>query len=340
MTRIALVTGASGQDGGYLIELLLDKGYTVHAQSRRAPAEQWPGLHWHVGDIAEEGFIGALMGRIRPDEIYHLSSLSSPRLSWDEPYQTGMQNAHASHVFFDHLRRELPGARFFQASSSEIFGNSREQVQDEHTAPRPENPYAVAKLYAHSMAGLYRDRFGLFICSGILFNHESPRRPLSFVSQKIAYAAACIGNNILESDALDELGRPIVHEGRVRLGNLDVERDFGYAVDYVQAMWLMLQQSRPDDYVIGTGTTHSIRDFCEIAFANVGLRWRDHVEIDKRLVRPIDSRRTVADASKARRQLGWVPTTSFEELVTLMVQAQVVAIRGAKAGEPGSAAPV
>jgi GDPmannose 4,6-dehydratase len=204
-----------------------------------------------------------------------------------------------------------------------MFGSASGEFQDELTPLRPQNPYAIAKAYAHSMVAAYREAYGVFACSGILFNHESPRRPMGYVTQKIAYAAAVIGVGEWTSRECDKAGRPIVSDGKVALGNLDVRRDFGFAGDYMRAVWLMLQRSSPGDYVIGTGDTHSIRDICEVAFAHVGRDWRDHVFVDHSLVRHVDSRYTRAGTAKVRRDLGWSPRVSFEELVHMMVDANV-----------------
>jgi GDPmannose 4,6-dehydratase len=337
----ALVTGAAGQDGWYLCRHLLARGYEVHAHARSergrdgVPVAAAPqaGLTWHFGDIGDPSHVAALLGAVAPGEIYHLAAFSSPRLAMDRPIESSELNAFAPLHIFDFARQHLPGCRIFQPSSSEIFGAS-DTTQDENTVHRPPSPYGIAKLFAHGMAAYYRRRFGLYVACGILFNHESPRRPLNFVSQKVAHAAAAVSLGIATTAERDELGRPVVHDGKVALGNLDVRRDFGFAGDFVEAMRLALQAESPDDYVIGTGETHAIRDLCETAFAHVGKDWRAHVEVDEALVRPIDSVLTVADPSKAAARLGWRPRTPFKALVAMMVDARVAALRAALAGRP------
>ena len=245
----------------------------------------------------------------------------------DAPFESSIINAIGPIRIYDFARAELPECRIFQASSSEIFGPNSGNMQNELTPCAPVSPYGIAKLYAHQMAAFYRKWFKLYVSCGILFNHESPRRPLSYVSQKIAHAAAAVGLGLTETKELDERGRPIVKDGRVALGDLEVRRDFGFAGDYVEAMWRMLQQAEGDDYVIGTGKGHSIREFCEAAFAHVGRDWRDHVLVDPELLRPINSRLTVADFAKARAKLGWEPRTSFPALVASLVDARAVVLK-------------
>ena len=327
--KTALVTGGRGQDGSYLIELLLAKGYRVHAQSRQTGAAADDGVTWHHGDMSDASFVESMLAGALPDEIYHLGGFSSPRASWDQPLQVGVQNGLASLQLFELVRTRHPACRLYHASSSEIFGDAASSPQNESTPFAPQNPYAIAKLFAHQMAGHYRRHFGLYVCSGILFNHESPRRPLSFVSQKICHAAACIARGVMTSPQTDELGEPIVRDGVVRVGSLDVMRDFGFAGDYVEAMWLMLQAAQADDYVVGTGRTRSIRELCDVAFRHVGLDWRRHVAVDSRFFRSVDSRHTVADASKAAQHLNWKPRTGFESLIQAMVDARLRALDGA-----------
>ncbi|MBZ9909336.1 GDP-mannose 4,6-dehydratase [Mesorhizobium sp. BR115XR7A] len=328
--RRALVTGCSGQDGWYLAKLLASKGYAVHGHSRRG-LDLPDAAAVYEGDLSDHHLLDDIIDAARPDEIYNLCSLSRPQMSWDKPLESGLVNALMPHHLFDRIRQRLPECRVFQATSSEIFGDATEYPQSESTVPMPQTPYGIAKLYAHQMTGAYRQHYGLYVCSGILFNHESPRRPLGFVSQKIAYAAACLRLGIHTSEAVDERGSPIVKNGMLYLGNMDVHRDFGFAGDYVEAMWLMLQQSEPRDYVIGTGESHSIREFCEVAFALVGLDWKTHVAVAPDLVRAVDSRRTIADSSRARAELNWRPRTSFEELVRQMVEAQIASLQTASA---------
>lgn len=319
----ALITGAAGQDGYYLAQLLAAKGYRLDLVTRRAPAYGLAAADWHRIDLATQGALEALILGTRPDEIYNLAGFSRPLRSWDLPFEALAINADLPLRILEVLRRSLPSCRFFQANSSEIMGNAATALQDESSPIQPENPYAVSKATAHWLVRAYREKHGLFACSGILFNHESPRRSLAYVTQKIAIAAALIGEAAIHRSPRDETGRPLLTDGRVALGNLDVARDFGFAGDYVRAMWLMLQADRADDYVVGTGQSHSIRDVCETAFAHVGLDWREFVVVDPALVRRIDSRRTCADATRARTELGWSPEVSFAALIAMMVDANV-----------------
>jgi len=329
MTKTALITGASGQDGRYLINLLSNHGYVIHAQSRQQRPEQDPNAQWHFGNLTNIEFLEALVAKIRPDEVYNLAALSRPIASWSSPRETAELNAFVPQHICELLLKHNPQCRFFQASSSEIFGDGFTQIQNEQTHCEPKSPYGVSKLFAHRIVGAYRQQYRLHACSGILFNHESPHRPLSFVSQKIAYAAAAISLGLSEAKALDERGNPILSDGKLRLGDLSVRRDFGYAGDYVEAMHSILQHQVPDDYVVGTGETHSILEFCDIAFRSIGLDWTDHVSVDPKLIRRVDSHYTRADSSKIRAAVGWRPKVSFEELVSMMVEAQV---RSFKAG--------
>lgn len=325
----ALITGATGQDGCYLSGLLLSKGYEVHLQSRWAHPRRDPNPSaiWHKANLIDPQAVEELCLSIAPDEIYNLAASSRPEATWEEPLETALINGMVPHRFLEVIRRRLPDRRFYQASSSEIFGNTPISPQNELTPFQPQTPYAIAKVYAHQTVNAYRLRYGLFACAGILFNHDSPERPLWFVTQKIAHAAALIASGVRDSDELDERGEPIVSKGCVSLGNIDVSRDFGYAGDYVRAMWLMLQHEGPEDYVIGSGTTHSIRDICQVAFGHVNRNWEEHVVIDQRLVRPLDSRYTIADSTKARGLLGWKPTVSFEDLVRMMVDARLELVK-------------
>lgn len=329
LNRTILITGASGQDGYYLINLLRQQECVVHAQSRRAvhPNSHLDGVHWHVGDPADQDFLDALISGVMPDEIYNLASISRPSQSWMEPRKTGEVNGFVPQEICELLLRYKPECRLFQASSSEMFGSDVASAQNEQTRCAPNTPYGVAKLYAHQIIGAYRAQYGLHASTGILFNHESPRRPLAFVSQKIAYAAAAISLGLSETAELDERGRPILSGGKIALGDLSVRRDFGFAGDYVEAMQRIVRHSTPDDYVIGTGQDHSIEDFCNQAFGFVGRKWTDHVVIDPVLVRKVDSRYTRADTAKIRSVLKWKPTIDFPALVSMMVTDQVAAIR-------------
>jgi GDPmannose 4,6-dehydratase len=328
VARKALITGGSGQDAHYLAHFLATKGYELHIQSRRPPRDPVvvPAAAWHTVSLADEDAIERLLRSIRPHEIYNLASFSRPEESWNKPMEVASINAVLPHRVLEVIRNELPETRFFQASSSEIFGDSPAETQNENTPLQPQTPYAVAKAYAHSAVRAYRSRHRVYACSGILFNHESPRRPLTYVTQKIATAAALVSLRMADSGERDEFGRPILIDGHLSLGNLDVRRDFGFAGDHVRAMWLMLQQEQPDDYVIGTGDTQSIIDICAIAFSHVGRDWRSHVVVDPRLVRAVDSHYTRADVAKARTILGWQPVISFEELMRMMVDARIEAL--------------
>lgn len=326
----ALITGITGQDGSLLAELLLEKGYQVTGLVRRdswyrhnAASHLAGQIEVLFGDMSEGVDIASAIHESCPDEIYNLASQSRPGESWLRAPETLLVNGLGAVRLFEAVRHHRPQCKIYHASSSEMFGQALAAPQDETTPFNPVNPYAAAKIYAHQMARIYRDSYGLFISNGILFNHESPRRPLHFLTQKIAYGAACAAAGITESPEVNEMGRPIVERGRLALGNLDVARDWGYAGDFVRAMWLMLQQERADDFVIGTGKLHCLRELCEIAYRVVGLDWRDNVVSDPGLVRPLESGQTLANPAKARRLLGWEPTVSFEDMVKEMVETQL-----------------
>ncbi len=321
----ALITGITGQDGSYLAELLLGKGYEVHGIIRRAstfntgridalyqdPHVNGVRLFLHYGDIADSTNLIKLLYRLQPDEIYHLAAQSHVRVSFDIPEYTGDVTALGTVRILEAIRETGVKSRFYQASSSEMFGKAQEIPQRETTPFYPRSPYAAAKVYAFWMAVNYRESYGLFACNGILFNHESPRRGETFVTRKITRAVAAIKAGL---------------QDKLHLGNLEAKRDWGYAREYVEAMWLMLQQDAPDDYVIATGETHSVREFLEEAFSYVGLDWRRHVEINPRYFRPSEVDVLVGDASKAKRILGWQSTVGFQELVRLMVDADIAAL--------------
>jgi GDPmannose 4,6-dehydratase len=317
--RVALITGITGQDGSYLAELLLAKGYVVHGIVRRSSTfgtqrieHIFNRLNLHYGDVTDGGAMARLVAEIEPDELYNLAAQSHVRVSFDQPaYTAEAVGLGALNVL--EAARVVPGCRVYQASSSEMYGQVAETPQRETTPFRPRSPYGVAKVYAHWITVNYRESYGMHASCGILFNHESPRRGETFVTRKIVRAAARIASGIPET---------------LYLGNLDARRDWGHAADYVEAMWLMLQEDDPDDYVIATGETHSVREFCERAFAHVGLDYRDHVEIDPRYYRPAEVDLLQGDASKARRQLGWVPSVTFEGLVAGMMDAELQALRG------------
>ena len=334
----ALITGITGQDGSFLAEFLLARGYTVYGLARR---ESWfrPNNASHLagrveilfGDMTEGIDIASAVQDARPDEIYNLASQSRPGESWARAPETLMINGMAAIRLFETVRHACPAAKVYHASSSEMFGRTTGVAQDEDTPFNPQNPYAAAKVYAHQMARIYRESYGMFIATGILFNHESERRPLHFVTQKIAYGAACAALGIGDSPDLNERGRPIVEHGRLALGNLEVARDWGHARDFVRAMWLILQQAEADDFVVGTGIVHTLRDLCAAAYAHVGLDWREHVVSDPALVRPLETGRTVANPARARARLGWEPEIGFGQMVHGMVDAQLARLREAAA---------
>ena len=310
-----LLTGITGQDGSYLAELLLFKGYEVWGIVRRSSTEKLERIE-HIkdrlvlkqGDLLDQNSLIAVMKECQPDEIYNLAAQSFVATSWTQASLTAEYTGIGVLRILESMRKECPKARFYQASSSEMFGKVIETPQDEHTPFYPRSPYGCAKAYGHYITVNYRESYGLFACSGILFNHESPRRGLEFVTRKITNAVARI-----------KLGR----QKELRLGNLDACRDWGYAGDYVTAMWLMLQQEEPDDYVVATGSTHSVREFCAHAFDRVGLDWQKYVVTDPTFVRPAEVDLLLGNAYKAETQLGWKPTVSFPELVAMMVDADL-----------------
>jgi GDPmannose 4,6-dehydratase len=327
--RTALITGISGQDGSYLAELLLEKGYRVVGLVRRSTHYHYENIDHlagrvtlEYGDLIDPHSVERVVAQHRPDEVYNLAAQSVPADSWRQPIVTGEITALAPVRILEALRQCNPQARFYQASSREVYGGVPQEVVDESTPFLANNPYGVAKLYAHLMTRTYRESYGMFACGGILFNHESPRRSLHFVTRKATMAAACITLG-LKKPPVNELGEPLVVRGKLKMGNLDAVRDWGYAREYVEAMWLMLQQDEPHDYVIATNTAHTIRDLCAAAFAHVGLDWQEHVEVDPRLLRPTEIAASRGDYSRARAELGWEPRTYFEELIPLMVEADL-----------------
>ena len=317
MARRALITGITGQDGSYLAELLLDKGYEVHGMVRRSSSETFQRLATirddivlHTGDLLDQRSLVDVLRASEPVEIYNLAAMSFVAASWSQPVLTAEFTGAGVTRILEAMREVCPEARFYQASSSEMFGKVLETPQTESTPFYPRSPYGVAKVYGHFITVNYRESYDLFGCSGILFNHESPRRGLEFVTRKITWHAAAIRHGKVKE---------------LRLGNLDAKRDWGYAKDYVEAMWLMLQQDEPGDYVIATGRSNTVERCVEIAFERVGLPWRDYVVIDDAFKRPAEVDLLVGDYAKAERELGWKPRTSFEELITLMVDADVEA---------------
>lgn len=325
----ALITGITGQDGSYLAELLLGKGYEVHGIIRRAstfntgridhlyrdPHVNGINLLLHYGDIADSTNLIKLLYRIQPEEIYHLAAQSHVRVSFDIPEYTGDVTGLGTIRILEAIRETGLQTKFYQASSSEMFGQVREVPQKETTPFYPRSPYAAAKVYAYWVTVNYRESYGIFACNGILFNHESPRRGETFVTRKITRGIAMIKAGL---------------QDKLYLGNLDAKRDWGYAEEYVNAMWLMMQQDQPDDFVIATGETHSVREFLEEAFSYAGMDWKDYVEIDPKYCRPAEVNLLVGDASKAKQKLGWEPKIKFKDLVRLMVDADTLTFGGGK----------
>lgn len=330
----ALITGVTGQTGSYLAEFLLSKGYEVAGIVRKTTSHNLENiqhiqheLNLKYGDLIDPVSLSQILKKVRPDEIYNLAAQSSPAESFKQPMHTIEITGVGVHRFLEATRSICPNARFYQASSSEMFGWVKEIPQTEDTPFNPANPYAAAKLYAHTIAKIYRESYGMFVACGILFNHESPRRRMDFVTQKVTYAAACLALGIKNSEYLNEEGEPIVKAGKVALGNLDAKRDWGYAGDYAQAIWLMLQQEKPDDFIVATGETHTVRELCKVAFSHVGLSWKKYVRVDKRFIRPTETGPLIGDYSKAKRILGWKPKVSFQELVGIMVNAHLEKLR-------------
>ena len=327
--QIALITGITGQDGSYLAELLLEKGYEVIGLARRTTHYHYENIDHLIGKVAIEygdlidpDSIERILAEYRPAEVYNLAAQSVPADSWHQPIVTAEITAVGPLRILEALRKLKLGARFYQATSREIHGGVQQEVVDETTPFLANNPYGVAKLYAHLMTRTYRQSYGMFACGGILFNHESPRRSLHFVTRKVTMGVACIHLDV-ENPPVNEVGQPLVAGGRLKLGNLDAVRDWGYAKEYVEAMWLMLQQEEPQDYVIATNVAYTVRDLCEVAFSHVGLDWREHVETDARFMRPTEIAASRGDYAKAKAELGWEPRMQFKELIELMVDEDV-----------------
>ncbi len=318
----ALITGITGQDGSYLSELLLEKGYEVYGMVRRASVERFDRIA-HLqdrinlvqGDLTDQSSLDEAVKTIQPDEIYNLAAQSFVPTSWNQPTLTGEVTGIGTTRLLEAVRKIKPDARFYQASSSEMFGMVREVPQTEMTPFHPRSPYGVAKVYGHFITVNYRESYDIFACSGILFNHESPRRGLEFVTRKITSHVAKI-----------KLG--LANE--LRLGNMDAKRDWGYAGDYVEAMWMMLQQDEPDDYVVAMGETHSVQEFVELAFGHAGLDWKKYVVIDPKFMRPAEVDLLVGDPGKAKEKLGWKPKVSFPELVKMMVDSDIKGVQCAR----------
>lgn len=327
MTRKALITGVTGQDGAYLSQLLLSKGYEVHGLVRRSSHSEvndhrlrWLGVHndiqYHDGNLIDLSGLIRVLREVKPDEVYNLAAQSFVKASWQQPLLTSDVTAKGVGNILEAVRLETPEARFYQASSSEMYGLIQEPMQSETTPFYPRSPYAVAKLYGHWLTVNYRESFGIHASSGILFNHESPLRGLEFVTRKVTDAAARI-----------KLGQA----KELPMGNLDATRDWGHARDYVAAMWAMLQQDEADDYVVATGRTIAVRELCRVAFAAVDLNYEDYVRLDERFMRPAEVDVLLGDASKAERKLGWKAETTFEQLISEMVEADMVRRRRAAA---------
>jgi GDPmannose 4,6-dehydratase len=322
MDKRALITGITGQDGSYLAEFLLEKGYKVFGLVRRSSTINFERL-LHLqdkielvpGDLLDQNSLISALQQSQPQEVYNLASQSFVPTSWNQPVLTGEFTALGVTRMLEAVRFVNPEIRFYQASSSEMFGMVHETPQNENTQFYPRSPYGVAKLYGHWITVNYRESFKLFACSGILFNHESPRRGMEFVTRKVSYGVARIKVGLQKT---------------LKMGNLDAERDWGFTGDYVRAMWLMLQQDQPQDYVIATGITHSVRSLLEVAFGHVSLNFRDHVEVDPNLLRPAEVHHLRGDYSKAKRELGWEPTVAFEHLVEMMVDADLALLRDGK----------
>ncbi len=319
MSKRALITGVTGQDGAYLAELLLNKGYEVYGMVRRSASPEavlerlrWIGLADRVqivlGDLLDQGSLTRVVREVRPDEIYNLAAQSFVGASWDQPHLTGSVTGLGVANILEVLRYEAPEARFYQASSSEMYGRVQEPIQSETTPFYPRSPYAVAKMYGHWLTVNYRESYGLHASCGILFNHESPLRGLEFVTRKVTDAVAQI-----------KLGKAT----KVELGNLDAKRDWGHARDYVDAMWRILQQDTPDDYVIATGRTVTVREMCDMAFKAAGLNYEDHVVVSEKFFRPAEVDILLGDPTKAKNTFGWEPTTTLEQMMTEMVEADL-----------------
>ena len=332
MSKKALITGITGQDGSYLSELLLGKGYEVHGLIRRAstfnterldsiyqdPHNSSARLFLHYGDLADSVSLSKLVGDLKPDEVYHLGAQSHVRVSFDVPEYTADVTGTGTARLLEAIRQSSPNSRFYQASSSEMFGLVQAVPQSETTPFYPRSPYGAAKVYSYWLTVNYRESYGMHAGNGILFNHESPRRGETFVTRKITRAVARIQAGV---------------QKKLYMGNLDAKRDWGYAPEYVEAMWLMLQQDQPDDYVIATGETHTIREFLGESFGHVGLDWEQYVEFDERYLRPAEVDLLIGDASKAKRQLGWEPKTTFKDLVRIMTEADVALLKHQMSGK-------
>ncbi len=322
----ALITGVTGQDGSYLAEFLLGKGYKVYGLIRRSSVEKYeriaPFMHdieLVEGDLTDQSSLDGVISTVQPDEVYNMAAQSFVPVSYTQPVLTGDVTGLGVIRILEAIRKHYPKAKFLQASSSEMFGKVRETPQTEKTPFHPRSPYGVAKVFGYHITVNYRESYGMYACSAIGFNHESPRRGLQFVTRKVTYQVARIKCGLAK---------------KLLMGNLDAKRDWGFAGDYVRAMWMILQHREPEDFVLATGIPHSVRDLLEAAFKAAGLNWQDYVEIDPKLIRPAEVDFLCGDATKAREKLGWVPQVSFEELIKMMVEADLELVRRTEAGAP------
>jgi len=308
--KIALISGVNGQDGSYLAEQLITKGYDVHGIVQRSAVfdrqniDHIGGLTLHYGDLTDYASLERILKEVKPNEVYNLGAMSHVGISWEIPCYTAQATGVGVLNLLEAIRMVNPKIKMYQASTSEMFSGNEKEAQNENTPLDPQSPYSAAKLFAHQMCKIYRKAYGMFICCGILFNHESPRRGKNFVTRKITIGIS----DILKGK-----------QDKIHLGNIEAQRDWGYAPDYTEAMWLMMQQEKPDDYVIATGEMHSIKDFLEEAFKQVNLKWEDYVVLDPAYIRPSETEHLCGDASKAKRILGWEPKTKFNELVKIMI---------------------
>jgi GDPmannose 4,6-dehydratase len=327
----ALITGITGQDGSYMAELLLSKGYQVFGLIRRSSVKKFDRIESLMddielveGDLTDQSSLDTVIHSVQPDEVYNLAAQSFVPVSWNQPVLTGDVTGLGVIRILEAIRKHRPHAKLLQASSSEMFGKVRERPQTERTPFYPRSPYGVAKVFGHYITVNYRESYGMFACAAMGFNHESPRRGLEFVTRKVTHQVARIKCGLAS---------------KLMMGNLDAQRDWGFAGDYVRAMWMMLQQSEPDDYVLATGVTHSIRELLEVAFGAAGLDWKKHVEVDPKLIRPAEVEFLCGDATKAREKLGWRPEVSFEQLIKMMVEADLELVQKTESPVPaGSAA--
>ncbi len=325
----ALITGITGQDGSYLAEFLLDKGYEVYGIVRRSSLEKFDRIEaitekirFVEGDLTDQSSLDQALQQLKPDELYNLAAQSFVPVSWNQPVLTADVTGLGALRVMEAIRKHSPQTKFLQASSSEMFGKVREKPQTEKTPFHPRSPYGVAKTFGHHITVNYRESYGLFACSSICFNHESPRRGIEFVTRKVSQTVAKIKLGVTD---------------KLKMGNIDAQRDWGFAGDYIRAMWLMLQQPQAEDYVIATGKTHSVQELLEVAFSHAGLDWKKYVEIDPKLVRPAEVDYLCGDASKARKVLGWVPEVTFKQLIEMMVDADLLQLKQTLVGRTANA---